>query len=307
MSREDRLELFERIAEGLLASYNQVRSAKLDTGLAGGSAETVLVDWIQRWLPLRVAVRNGAVLSSQRGPTTQRDCLLFDQVDSPVYHRLGTADLLPIEGILGAVELNYGLSTGYDKVLKDAAKLSEIADLFDDRLQRAAMPLSHLPLARGSSVATREERIDGLTFHLAHDGKPVLLIFAEELKGSLSECAHRLAEYNKSVGVRKSIDGLFVLRQGYALHLDSQRPGWTTCRLPGAHFGCLSVSEGSVLLKLQTVVLKHLFLGGKTHPEGFDQYVSQTGQGQREVSAAEIASDDEYTKQVDSGAVFIRP
>jgi hypothetical protein len=50
-------------------------------------------------------------------PTTQRDCILFDQVESPIYHRFGEVALLPIEGVLGAVELNYGANTSYEKVV----------------------------------------------------------------------------------------------------------------------------------------------------------------------------------------------
>ncbi|MBI4641986.1 MAG: hypothetical protein HY731_14950 [Candidatus Tectomicrobia bacterium] len=306
MSRASRLQLFEEVAAGLLSSYDQVRAVRLDAGLSGTSAENVLVEWIRGWLPTRVSVRNGAVLSVSHDPTTQRDCILFDQVDSPVFHRLGNSDILPIEGVLGAIELNYGKNTTYAKLAKDAAKLSEIAEMAHERLHRVAVPLSHLSLGSDASTVSREELIAGLALHRAHDGKPLLLIYAEQVKEQLIECARRVMEHNKSVGVRRSVDGLFILRKGFALHLDPQRPGWMTHRQAGAHFACLAASPGNVLLKMQSVILKHLFLAGKVHPEGFDPYIAETGQGQREAESSTSASDDTYISQADAETVHVR-
>jgi hypothetical protein len=306
MSTQNRIQLYEQIAAGLSSLYDQIRTSSLDSGLSGTSGEAAIVGWMRQWLPGRVSIRNGAVLSVRDDPTNQMDCLLFDYIESPIFHRIGQVDILPIEGILGAVEINYGSNTSYQKIGRDAEKLSKLAELAEARLSRIGIGLSHLPPDRDARLASVEQLVGNLSLHRGHDGKPILLIFAEQLSGDLQEITRRLMEYNKSVGVRRSIDGLFILQQGIALHIDPNQNGWITSRLPGAHLGCLSVSQGYVLLKMQSIILKHLYLSGKTHPEGFDAYVAQTGQGQKEITNARIVSGNEYIRQEDSGTVVIR-
>ena len=298
MSPEERFRIYEKIAEQLRSSYEELRLQGLDSGLAGSSAEKILVAWLKEWLPLRVDVRGGAVISRKGGPTTQRDALLFDRLECPVFRRIGDTDLLPIEGVVGAIELNYGLSTGYKKLLRDAAKLSEIKALARARLRRAAMVVSHLQVGRDPEHVTQKERVETTTLHLPQEGRPILLIFAEQLEGTLSECAHRLVEHNKSVGVGESVDGLFVLRQGYALHYNEARRVITQ-RLPGSHFRCRSTSEGEVLLRMQDILLTHLYMAGKVHPEGFRSYVSGEEERELEHPVEEPVSDAKYAEQTD--------
>ena len=122
----------------------------------------------------------------------------------------------------------------------------------------------------------------------------------------MEEASKRIMEYNKTVGIRCSVDGLFVLNQGFALHMDQNQTGWTTQRLQGMAFGCLTASRGQVLIKLQSIILKNLYLSGKTHPDGFDSYIAETGQGQREIASAKAVSDNEYIDQHDSESVIVR-
>ena len=299
MLRHDRQEMYEQVAAALTARYNEVRAARLEGGLAGTSAETILIDWIKQWLPGRISIRNGAVISVTDGPTNQMDCLLFDHIECPVFQRIGQTDILPVEGVSGAIEMNYGENTSYNKLITDAQKLTMLGHLAVSRLRRPGVAMSHLPLDVDPSSATTEQVLNGLTFHQGHDLRPLLLIFAEQLSGSLHEAATRIMSHNKKTGVRFSVDGLFVLKQGIALHMDENKKGWTLQRLRGGEFGCLNASEGHVLLKLQNVVLTHLYLSGKTHPKGFDAYTAMTSQGEQEIGSATIISDQEYSDQPD--------
>jgi hypothetical protein len=233
------------------------------------------------------------------------DCILFDHIESPVFHRVGNTDILPIEGVVGAVEINFGVSTTYQKIIKDAEKLHNLAKLTESRLPRVSILLSHLPLSYNANNVTTEQLTKGLTFHRAHDGKPLLLIFAERVNGDLQEVAKRIMEHNKKVGIRNSIDGIFILQQGFALHVDNNKTGWTTQRMEGSEFRFLPVSQGHVLIKMQSVILKNLYQIGKTHPGGFDAYINQTGQGPQEISTATLVSDQQYINQKDVGSIIV--
>jgi hypothetical protein len=228
------------------------------------------------------------------GPTTQRDCVLFDQIQTPVYSRFGDAQLLPIEGVLGAIELNYGEHTSYRKIITDAAKLSEIGALARGSSRRMAQPISHLPADVDPSQVSPEEVIARLLIHQAFRLRPQLLIFAENIRGDLLECARRLMAHNKRVGIRNSVDGLFVLHKGYALHFPSNRAGWNTQRQPGDHFAGVARTPGQVLFQLQSIIRKHMAFNGMVHPASFDQYISPPAQAQVEMAASHQVSDMEY-------------
>jgi hypothetical protein len=64
---------------------------------------------------------------------------------------------MPIEGVLGAIEVNIGLNTGYAKLQKDAEKLDRIASLLPHRLSMLPVLQSHTPFPRGIDGLTAED------------------------------------------------------------------------------------------------------------------------------------------------------
>jgi len=252
---QDRNQLYSDIARELKSSYDQIRSSFLDTELTGSAGEDVLKSWVQKWIPKRVALKSATVISQKSGPTDQLDCLLFDHVDSPVFHRITSVDILPIEGVFGAIEINTGEKSSYSKIIKDAEKLSNLAKLADERLPRFSKAYSHLPVDFDRTTLTQKMLIDSLVIHKDYDQKQVYIIFTEDINGSLEEVSKRLMQHNKSGGIKNSIDGLFVLDQGYALHLDPNQNGWITSRQPNSGFGFLKATQGQVLLKMQSIIL----------------------------------------------------
>ena len=229
------------------------------------------------------------------------DCLIFDNTEYPVFQRSEKTNILPIEGVIGAIEINSGDNTSYEKLIADAEKLKKLGHLWNHRLPPPALALSHLPFDINPRTATIKQKTEGLTYHLGHSLKPQLLLFAEQLRGSLQEAATRLMNHNKLADLPFSVDGLFVLKKGFALHVDPNEEGWTAQRMKGGSFRFLSASDGHVLITLQNVILKNLYISGRIRFEGFDLYTAESGQGKDEISSATIVSDQEYLNQADQG------
>jgi len=114
----------------------------------------------------------------------------------------------------------------------------------------------------------------------------------------LKEAAERIMIHNKQVGIPKSIDGLFVLKLGFALHVAQNNAGWNTSRMHGDRFVILETNEGNVLSRFQNIILGNLCNYGKTYP-GLDQYISVTGQAAKEMAEFTEISDQEYRNQPD--------
>lgn len=297
MNIESRKTLYEQVAKGMSARYEQIRSTGVDTGVSGSAGEKVLINWITSWLPKRMSVVQGAVLSIGEDPTNQMDCLLFDSSESPVYSRLGDSDLVPIEGVSGSIEVNSGNTTTYEKLLKDALKLTKLRQLARNKMPRASIPISHISREIDPNNVTEKQLVEGLQGHRSLEQHPLTVIFAENINGNLEEAATRIARHNIHQGVEFSVDGLFIMGQGVALHVDQNRLGWTSQRLTGNEFAYLTTSPGQVLLKLQSIILNHLYLSGKTNPKSFDPYLSELGLGAREITEAKSIVENEYVTQ----------
>jgi hypothetical protein len=300
MSREGRAKLYEHVSSALLAQYEQARSIGFDSGLTGAHGEGVLREWLGQWLPTRFEPLEGAVLSSKSEATNQMDCMLVDRQESPLFYKSAGLAIVPIEGVTAAIEINTGEGAKHDKIIKDAEKLSKVAQLARELTFRSPIPMSHTPAGKDPFRVTTEDLNAGLTFHHRHNPKPLLLIFAEELDGSLSTVAERLAEHNLRVGVDHSVDGLFILRSGLVLHANENKQGWVVQRMAGTPLAYLKEDPAHVLLKFQSVILRYLYLMKGTYPGGFDEYIFSEGQGPNEIARAVVVAADDYITQADS-------
>ena len=97
--------LFEEAAAELQKKYNGLRKLKIDTGLAGSAAESILSEWLREWLPSRIEVLKGAIISQNTLPTSQRDCVLFDRGNCPIFYRQGDAFLSAFLALARAADL----------------------------------------------------------------------------------------------------------------------------------------------------------------------------------------------------------
>lgn len=191
---EDRRKMFESMGRVLVESLNTAELGKTDRQIQGAAGELAFRHWLTKQLPKRYEVYSGTVVSPKDPPVTERDCLIFDAFEHPPFRVSGgEADMFPIEGVAASIELSTGKSgTPYQKIKKDAAKLSAIGQLRGSKRSPLPMWLSEIPSQRDSQFRHRiavEQEVP--------DMPPLLLIFIETLRGKLDTLASRIAEHNK--------------------------------------------------------------------------------------------------------------
>lgn len=302
--RRRRREMFESIGRKLSAELEVAALGKTDRGMQGGGAEGGFREWLASLLPNRFAVISGAIVSAGTDPTTQRDCIIWDAFDCAPFRRIGgLPDLLPVEGVVGAVEINTG-ATGAtaEKIKHDAAKLTEVGRVSREfRLPALPIPERIHPAPHlGGSIP-----VPWWVMRQTFDIPPLLLIFAESIRGNLADYAANLASHNASTTLGASVDGLFVLDQGFALHLDTN--GWAHHRIPGAPLATMDAQPWEVLLKLVTVVWSHLWKGPYRIPDLSPYYADEKYFGEFERPRIKIVSDEAYVAQSEPGFVLAQP
>jgi len=300
----DRKKVYEDTVNSLFDQYNKIRSSGIDTGMSGNKAEKHFLKWLNEWMPKKIESKSGAIISVDDGPTNQMDCVLFDSYDNPSFEiNEDDGNIFPIEGVVGAIELNVGENTSYQKIIKDCEKLTRMLRMCDKKI--IGQPKLTSIVKFGGDINSVENLKNNLYHFMTHEGKPLSLICVEDINGSLEEAAKRIMEHNKSVGIRYSIDGLFVLKQGFALHKDTRETGWVIHRQAGTKF-CTSLTEPKiVLLRLQSITLSYLQLMGKISSAGFDRYFYELGLVEQEMSSSITVSDSDYISQEDPGTVSV--
>ncbi len=144
--------------------------------------ESAFREWLGKQIPSRFNAVSGAVLSKTNPPTTQRDCLIFDTGECPMFRQVGgQPDLYPVEGIVGCIEINTGKSGApYGKLLQDCEKLSEIGRLCRDRNPLLPKAVRLSPLQIPNAITISNDTHVGLQSFLL---PPILCLFTETIIG----------------------------------------------------------------------------------------------------------------------------
>ena len=101
-TRVRRREMFKSVGKRLAADLEAASGGDTDTEVQGGAGESAFREWLGKQLPNRFSAVSGAVVSKNDPPTTQRDCVIFDASECPVFRQIGgQPDLYPIEGVVG--------------------------------------------------------------------------------------------------------------------------------------------------------------------------------------------------------------
>lgn len=159
-----RQEIYEEVANQQLSLYKMIKAENLDRGMSGSSAESTLKTWIASWIPKKFTLENGAVLSSKDKPTNQMDCLIFNRNEAPYFTSISNNVLLPIEGVLGCIEINFGKDTPYTKIEKDARKLTLLNKIADNSLPPPGVVFTHRQVSDYNTV-TQDDLIKNSFFH----------------------------------------------------------------------------------------------------------------------------------------------
>jgi len=300
----NRREMFESIGKRLVVDLEAVSKGDTDTDIQGRAGEAAFREWLEKQLPTRFRTISASVLAYDALPTTERDCIIFDVGECPFFRQSGSLpDVLPIEGVIGSIEINTGRSGAtYDKLLHDCEKLSKIGLLSASRLSPMAKAAKLSPLKiPGTDTIQKEIGVTQQAYRLP----PVLYVFAERIQGKLSELANRIAQHNKAVPVSASVGGAFILNEGFILHT-APGDGWNVSRLLGSPLAYMEAEPWEVLLKLVSTVWSRLRNETYTSPDLGPYYARKEYFLNVEMPRCVVLDDTGYTSQQEAGFATAR-
>jgi len=111
--------IFQGLSQKLRADF-EFLSSQLSHSLSTGEArEFVLKELLRQYLPARLGVEKGIVISSVENepPSKQIDIIIYDKLNIPILYNAGNLRIFPIEGVYAVIEVKSNLNS---KTLKDA-------------------------------------------------------------------------------------------------------------------------------------------------------------------------------------------
>ena len=189
---------FRAIESMLRAQLDDVRARLQHSGNKGATAEVAFRDALARFLPRRLQLGTGEIIDTQGRRSAQCDLVIATDHHPNWFHRDNPA-LFLIEAVAGAAEVKSLLTSGH---LNSA--------IANTRLFRELRPDwgSHTEIVSSESDARRFYRSPPF-FLFAYESQLALETVADRLEAATDESRGRSGE---------SIDGVFVLNQGFVLN-----------------------------------------------------------------------------------------
>ncbi len=282
--------LWKKIGDNLLYNYKNIkRSQYLDSEQKGKRGEKYFRDWLNSWLPTRIKATEGIIVAKEELPSTQRDVVLFDHFNTPIFSESisGEKNLLPIEGVLGLIEVNSG-AAGITKIKKDIQKLAYIS-----KLTQSGGPTQIMPILENNQTKI-------LTIP-RYSGKILKYIFAEDYEDSFESLGAQILQQNIQHGCDESVDAIFILEKGCIFHGNSK--GIHTSRIQNkpdpTNLYTLEAEPWDVLLILTSLINQHLSFGSRGNVPNFEEYFGEGNEIRRKriLEKRKKISNDEYSTQ----------
>jgi hypothetical protein len=78
-------------------------------GLRGSVRETTLIEFLNNYLPQKIGIGSGEIVSVDGGVSKQQDLVLYDKMNCPILYDKGGIQIYPSEGIYSVIEVKSAL------------------------------------------------------------------------------------------------------------------------------------------------------------------------------------------------------
>ena len=101
----------EALAKKLIAEYETTTEKIENMGLRGGAREDILKEVIRQLIPEKFRVGNGTIVDVNETQSKQQDLFIFDAFNSPVFMKMESSSVVPVESVYATVEVKSTLTS----------------------------------------------------------------------------------------------------------------------------------------------------------------------------------------------------
>jgi len=247
--------LFKSISEQMLLEFDFVTSQFTHRGLRGHSRESTLNEFLREYLPKKVGIGTGEIVSVNGQVSAQQDVVLYDSINCPTLYNGGGIQIFPSEGVFSVISVKSTLDS--TQLADCVSNISSVKQLPKTEYFPQGGVIHDVTNIYGAEY----DHFPTLGFVFAYDS-----INLETLKNNLEEINRQ-----QSIPVDKRIDMICVLRKGIIYNM---RSGPIVQGTPSPDSVlCYSESEDSLLFFY--LLLMQLMTQAQTRPIKLNLYANQ--------------------------------
>lgn len=112
-------------ARRMRAQFEEIR--RTHRGEGGRRREDDVREFLQQFLPQKLAVGTGEIVAANGEVSPQIDLIVYDALETPLLDRSESSVVVPVEGVYGVIEVSSNLTTS--KFTEDVNKLRAVKQL----------------------------------------------------------------------------------------------------------------------------------------------------------------------------------
>ena len=247
--------LFKSISEQMSIEFDFITSQFTHRGLRGQSRESTLNEFLGQYLPKKIGIGTGEIVSVNGRVSGQQDVVLYDTINCPTLYDRGGIQIFPSEGVFSVISVKSNLDS--TQLLDCVNNISSVKRLPKTEYFPQGAVIHDVTYLYGNEY----DHFPTLGFVFAYDSI------------NLNTLKNRLIEINEEqrLPIDKRIDMICVLKKGIIYNI---RTGPVVQGTPTPDSTlCYSESEDSLLFFY--LLLMQLLTQAQTRPIKLNLYASQ--------------------------------
>lgn len=259
----DSLELiFTGVSKKLTADFDFLSSQLVHRPSSGAAREFAIKEILRQYLPQKLAVGSGVVISSDGRTSRQMDIIIYDSLNTPLLFSAGDTQIFPVECVYAVIEVKSMLNA--QELKKSAEIIHSIKQMPKKAYIKANKPTTH------RVVNLYGQEIDYF---------PVLgLVFAYNSIKNISLLRDKLIDIDYDDNLM-NIDTVCILNKGLITNWQSGIDKYTVTNEPDSQREALINSDNSLLTFY--LFMMHTLPQAWMHPIRITDYAQHVTHGVR--------------------------
>lgn len=222
--------IFTGVSKKLAADFDFLSSQLAHRPTSGTAREFAIKEVLRQYLPQKLAVGSGAVISSDGQISKQMDIVIYDALNTPILFSAGDTQIFPVECVYAVIEIKSRLNT------QELKKSAEVIRSIKQMPKKAYIKV-------GNPAISHSVNLYGQEFYYF----PILgLVFAYNSIKNIGLLRDKLIEIDDDDSLM-NIDTICILDKALITNWQSDIDEYIVTNEPGSQREALVDSDNSLL------------------------------------------------------------
>jgi len=256
-------QIFDGLSSKLQSDFDFLSSQFEHRPSRGFAREYILKELLRQYLPGKLAIGSGVIVSTDGSVSKQIDIVIYDSMNTPIMYGAGDLQIFPVECVYAVMEVKSLLTS------------SELVKSIDNiRSVKAMQKIAYIP-RQGPIITTVDLYGEELDYF------PVLgFVFAYDSIKNIKLLKDKLVEKDDTQDLKNNLDSICILNKAMITNYDPVNSKSSSTKEPDTIRVFIKTQRSLLYFYLQ---LTHALPQAKMRPIQMTKYAEQVAYGRIEV------------------------